>query len=296
MEAADFLAILKSGKILLCDGGMGTELQKRGLPPGACPEEYNFSHPQIVQEIHEDYFDVGADIVETNTFGGTRPRLAMHGLQDCVAKFSRRAAELARAVCPAGRFVAGSIGPMGEMLEPFGERTIEEAVEIFAEQARALAEGGVHVIFVETMISIEEAEAAVRAVKTSTTLPVVATMTFEVGKGGVRTKWGVDVPTAVERLTAAGADVIGSNCGRGFEEMLAVIEEMRPLTKLPVIAQANAGIPEMVEGRSVYKETPAAIVPPAEKLLQAGVNILGGCCGTGPEHIRRMRVLIDQIR
>lgn len=288
-----FLEKLNAGIILLADGAMGTELQKRGMPTGVCPEEYNVTHPEIVQSIYRDYYNAGADLVETNTFGANRARLALHEFEHRVAEFCRTGAQLAREVCPMGKFVAGSMGPTGDLIEPLGPRTEQETFDIFAEQAMALAAGGVEVIFVETMMAAEEAEIAVRAVKAKTNLPVVATMTFEMGKAGLRTMWGVDVASAVHRLTAAGADVLGANCGRGFDEMIAIIQEMRPLTEKPIIAQSNAGIPEWVEGISVYKETPELILPKAEKLLQLGVNILGGCCGTGPEHIRAMRKLVD---
>ncbi|MCG3120361.1 MAG: Bifunctional homocysteine S-methyltransferase/5,10-methylenetetrahydrofolate reductase [bacterium] len=289
-----FLEKLQSGIILLADGAMGTELQKRGMPTGVCPEEYNISHPEMVQGIYHDYYKAGSDVVETNTFGANRSRLTMHNAESRVAEFCRAAAQLARAVCPSGKFVAGSIGPTGDILEPLGPRTLPDAYDIFVEQAVALAEGGADVIFVETMMAPEEVEIAVRAAKEKTRLPVVATMTFEMGKAGLRTMWGVDVPAAVQRLTAAGADVIGANCGRGFDDMIAIVQEMRPLTQLPIIAQSNAGIPEWADGVPVYKETPAAIQPKAEILLQLGVNILGGCCGTGPEHIRVMRRVVDQ--
>jgi 5-methyltetrahydrofolate--homocysteine methyltransferase len=292
----NFLEKLASGIILLSDGAMGTELQKRGMPTGVCPEEYNITHPELVQGIYRDYYAAGSDIVETNTFGASRSRLTLHGFEHRVAEFCKASAQLARAVCPAGKFVAGSMGPTGDLIEPLGPRTVQEVYDIFAEQAIALAEGGVDVIFVETMMAAEEAEIAVRAVKEKTHLPVVATMTFELGKAGLRTMWGVDVGTAVHGLTAAGADVIGANCGRGFDEMIAIIQEMRPLTRQPIIAQSNAGIPEWSDGVAVYKETPEAIQPQAEKLLQLGVNILGGCCGTGPEHIKKMRELVDTFR
>jgi 5-methyltetrahydrofolate--homocysteine methyltransferase len=295
MQSQDFLNKIRAGGILLSDGAMGTELQKRGLPVGVCPEEYNVSHPEIVQSIYCDYFAAGSDLVETNTFGANRSRLALHGFEQRVAEFCQASAKLAREVCPPGKFVAGSMGPTGDIIEPLGPRTVQEAYDIFAEQAAALAAGGVDAILVETMMAAEEAEIAIRAVKEKTDLPVVATMTFESGKAGLRTMWGVDVPTAVRRLTDAGADVIGANCGRGFDDMIAIIEEMRPLTPKPIIAQSNAGIPEWVDGISVYKETPELIPPKAEKLLQLGVNILGGCCGTGPEHIRKMRASINSF-
>ncbi|MGE5351049.1 MAG: homocysteine S-methyltransferase family protein [Acidobacteriota bacterium] len=290
-----FLTKLHSGIILLSDGAMGTELQKRGMKTGVCPEELNFVNPEVIQAIHKDYYDAGSDIVETNSFGSNRIRLSLHQMEDRAFDFAKKAAELAREVCPEGKYVAGSIGPTGEILEPLGPLNLQDAYNAFAEEALALAEGGVDVIFVETMMSIEEAETAVRAAKEKTGLPVSASMTFEVGPSGPRTMWGVDVKTSIERLTAAGADIIGSNCGRGFDEMIQVISEMRPLTQLPILAQANAGIPEWVEGVSVYRETPDVISPKAEELLKMGVNIIGGCCGTGPQHIREIRKLADKF-
>jgi 5-methyltetrahydrofolate--homocysteine methyltransferase len=288
-----FKNLIASNRILLSDGAMGTELQKRGLPAGACPEEFNVSHPEVVRSIHLAYYEAGSDIVETNSFGGNRARLSMHGYEHRVKEFCLAAAHRAREACPAGKFVAGSIGPTGELLEPFGSRTAEEAADIFSEQAEALAEGGVDLFFVETMMSIEEAEVAVRAAKTVSNLPVVATMTFEKSQVGLRTMWGVDIPTAVLRLTDAGADVVGANCGRGFEEMIEIMTEMRPTTTLPIIAQANAGMPEIVDGVSVYHQTPEVVLPMAEKLLDSGVNIIGGCCGTSPAHIKALRAMVD---
>jgi 5-methyltetrahydrofolate--homocysteine methyltransferase len=293
MKKMDLLETLRAGTILLCDGGMGTELQKRGMPTGVSPEEYNVSRPDLVQGIYTDYYNAGSDIVETNTFGGNRSRLELHNFEGRVSEFCRKSAELAKEVCPEGKFVAGSMGPTGDIIEPLGQRTIQEAYDFFAEQAEALAEGGADVIFVETMMAAEEAEIGIKAAKEKTNLPVVSTMTFEMGKSGLRTMWGVDVPTAVQRLTDAGADVIGANCGKGFEEMIKIVSEMRPLTTKPIIAQPNAGIPDWVDGRSLYMETPEIIRPKAEVLLKQGVNILGGCCGTGPEHIEMMRKLVD---
>ncbi|MDP4172368.1 MAG: homocysteine S-methyltransferase family protein [Bacteroidota bacterium] len=288
----NILQQLNSGIILLSDGAMGTELQKRGFTSGVCPEELNFTEPELIGSIHKDYFEAGSDLVETNSFGANRIRLSLHQMEDRVEDFAKRSAELARSVCPKGKYVAGSIGPTGEVLEPLGTLTLSDAYDAFAQQAKALSLGGVDILFIETMMSIEEAETAVRAAKDKTNLPVAATMTFEVSPTGIRTMWGVDVKTAVERLSQAGADIIGSNCGRGFDEMIEVIKEMRPLTQKPILAQANAGIPEWINGQSVYNETPEVILPKAETLLKLGVNIIGGCCGTGPEHIRAIRKLV----
>ena len=285
--------ILRSGAILLCDGAMGTELQKSGLLPGGCPEELNVTRPEAVLAVHQAYYTAGSDLVETNSFGGNRIRLAMHGMEHRSRELCRKAAELAREVCPEGRYVAGSIGPTGDLLEPFGTRSVREVHEVFAEAASALAEGGADVLFVETMMALEEAVVAVRAAKECTALPVVATMTFERTAAGLRTAWGVSVQAAVQQLSEAGADVLGANCGRGFDEMIEILTEMRPLTSLPVAVQANAGLPEWVDGVAVYRETPETMRPKAEELLHRGANILGGCCGTGPAHIRLMRTLVD---
>lgn len=289
-----FLEVLNSGKILLCDGAMGTELQKRGLPTGACPEEFNISNPEVIKNIHRDYFIAGSDIVETNSFGANRARLKLHGFEDRVKEFCFATAHLANSVRPNGKFIAGSMGPTGELLEPLGTLSEIDAYNIFSEQAIALEQGGVDVLFIETMMAPEEATIAVKAAKGNTNLPVVASMTFELGNAGLRTMWGVDVKTAAEKYTEAGADVIGANCGKGFDEMIAIIKELRPLTDKPIIAQANAGIPEWIHGMSVYTETPEVIESKAKEIITAGVNIIGGCCGTGPEHIRKIKEILDQ--
>jgi 5-methyltetrahydrofolate--homocysteine methyltransferase len=286
---------LQEGVILLSDGAMGTELQKRGMRTGACPEEYNITQPEIVQGIYKDYFDAGSDLVETNTFGANRSRLGLYNLEDQLSEICRKSAALAREVCPQNRLVAGSMGPIGDIIEPLGTRTVQEAYDIFSEQAEALAQGGVDLIFVETMMAAEEAEIAIKAAKQETKLHVVATMTFDSGKTGMRTMWGVDVKTAVQRLTDAGADVVGANCGRGFDDMIEIVREMRPLTNKPIVAQPNAGIPVLVDGALVYKDTPQIVIAKAEWLLKLGVNILGGCCGTGPAHIKLMRELVDKF-
>jgi 5-methyltetrahydrofolate--homocysteine methyltransferase len=289
----NFLSTLTSKKILLCDGAMGTELQRRGLKVGDCPEEYNLTHPEIIQAIHKDYYDAGSDIVETNTFGGSRLRLKFYGLDNKVRDVNLAAVENAKAVRPKNKFIAGSIGPLGELFEPIGTISESDAYEIFGEQAKILEEGGVDIVFVETMMAIEEAVLAVQAAKKSTSLPISASMTFELGKSGLKTPWGVDVPTAVDELTKAGADIIGSNCGKGFDEMLEVIAEMKKLTSLPILAQSNAGIPELHNGKLHYKETPEMIAPKVLELLKSNVVIIGGCCGTNPHHIKKMREVLD---
>jgi 5-methyltetrahydrofolate--homocysteine methyltransferase len=288
-----FLSTLTSKKVLLCDGAMGTELQRRGLKVGDCPEEYNLTHPEMIQAIHKDYYDAGSDIVETNTFGASQLRLKFYGLDNKVRDINLAAVNNAKAVCPKNKFIAGSIGPLGELLEPIGTISEKFAYEVFGEQAKILEEGGVDILFIETMMAIEEAVIAVKAAKENTSLPVAASMTFELGKTGLKTPWGVDVQTAVKELTNTGADIIGSNCGKGFDEMLKVINEMKKLTTKPILAQSNAGIPELVDGNLHYVETPEMIAPKVNELLKSGVNIIGGCCGTNPSHIKKMRETLD---
>jgi 5-methyltetrahydrofolate--homocysteine methyltransferase len=286
---------LNEGKILLCDGAMATELQKRGLSSDTAPEQLNILNPDLVRSVHSDYFKAGSDIVQTNSFGANYPRFKLHGLEDKVKEICRKSAEIARSVCPAGKYVAGSIGPTGEILEPFGPLSHGKAFKYFCEQAEALAEGGADLIIIETMVSVDEAEIAINAAAEKTHLPIAATMTFEDSPAGIKTMWGVDIPGAVERLVNSGANIIGSNCGQGFELMMAIMAQMRECTKMPLIAQPNAGQPEINEGTAVYRREPEVFFAMAEKLLDLGINILGGCCGTSPEHIASFRKLIDNF-
>ena len=284
--------LLLSGRILLSDGAMGTELQKRGMPAGTCPELLNIEQPELIKSIYRDYYEAGSDIVETNTFGGNCFRLKHFGYEERAAEFCKQAAQLAKELCPDGRFVAGSIGPSGEVLEPLGTLSSNEAYEAFAQQAAALAEGGADVLFVETMMDLEEAVIAVKAAKENTDLAVSATMTFDLTASGPRTSYGIDPAMAVQRLSEAGADILGANCGNGMEVILAVMQAMRPLTDKPLLAQPNAGMPEVVENTLVYHETPETMEDNYRRLIAMGVNIVGGCCGTNAEHVRMLRRLI----
>lgn len=282
-------------EILVSDGAMGTELQSRGLPPGYCPEEFNFTHPEIVQQIHREYFEAGSDIVTTNSFGSNRFRLREFGFESRVREICKRAVELAQEARPAGKYIAGSIGPTGQILEPLGTTPIAEVQDAFREQVNALAEGGVDIFFIETMMAIEEAELAVMEAKERTGLPVAATMTFELGPRGFRTRWGVDIAAAIQRLIDAGADIVGANCGKGFDQMVDIVKEMRALTTKPILAQPNAGLPRWSEGKAEYAETPESIIPKVEKILLNGANIVGGCCGTRPGHIRTIRQVVGDF-
>ncbi len=289
-----FLKTLDGKRILVSDGGMGTEMQRRGITGDQCPEAFNISHPESIKSIHRDYLDAGSDLVETNTFGGNSIRLARYNAEDKVDLYNRKAAELAREVCPRGKLVAGSIGPTGEILEPLGTVSLNSAYAAFARQAEALANGGVDFIIVETMMMLEEAENAVKAAKESTGLPVAATMTFDLSANGVHTSWGVTPSAAVNRLADAGADIVGGNCGNGVEVVLAAIKEMQPLTDIPLMAQPNAGKPRLIEHKTVYEASPEQMQEDMTPLLDFNVRIIGGCCGTTPEHIKRIRSMVDQ--
>jgi len=282
-----FLARLKEG-VVIFDGAMGTMLQAEGLSSGQCPELWNAERPEVVQGIHRAYFEAGAQVVETNSFGATRLKLAAYGLEARTTELNFLGAKLAKEAAPPGGFVAGSVSPTGKFLEPLGDLSLSQLMDIYEEQIRALAEGGADLLCIETMTDLEEAAAAIQAARRSCHLPVVATMTFNLDRVGFRTMMGVSPEAAVRRLEEAGADAVGSNCGNGMEEMIGLMREMRPLTSLPLIAQPNAGLPQLQEGQVIYDQTPEEFAQRVPQLLATGVNGIGGCCGSTPSHIRLM--------
>jgi 5-methyltetrahydrofolate--homocysteine methyltransferase len=293
--ASNFKTLLEK-KVLVGDGAMGTMLQAAGLTAGHCPEEWNVSHPDIIANIQKEYIDAGSDIIETNTFGGNKYRLSFHGHSDAVSSFNIKAAEIARSVCPKGKFVGGSVGPTGEFLEPMGELTREELTDAFKEQIDALLAGGVDIIVVETMSDIGEACAAIDAARSLTTeIPVLATMTFENHATGYRTMMGVRPSQMVQPLIDAGANVIGANCGTGMEDMIKIVKEFRGVTQFPLLVQANAGLPEQQGDQIHYKESPSDRGQSVKDLLNLQVQIVGGCCGTTPEHMKATRQAVDEF-
>ena len=288
--------LLATDETILADGAMGTMLFANGLEFGDPPEVWNLSHPDIVRRIQRGYLEAGSRILLTNTFGGNRFRLALHGLSDRVDELNRTAAILLKAeVAAAGgdAFVAGDIGPSGEIMAPLGTLDPDAAVDGFAEQARALAAGGADVIWIETMSDLAEIRAAVEGARQGAPgLPIIATMTFDT-RG--RTMMGVTPEAAVTALLDLGVDALGGNCGNGPEELVPVIEKMRAVAPDAVlVAKSNAGIPELVDMRTVYRAGPEEMAARALEFRQAGARIIGACCGSTPQHLARMREVLTE--
>jgi len=283
----DLFKFIETNRFVLGDGAMGTMLQQMGLTSGGAPELWNVERPDIIRKIYQSYVDAGSQIIETNTFGGTRYRLALHNLQDRVHELNYAGAALARDVAGQEVFVAGSMGPTGELLQPVGELAFEDAVDAFAEQAAALAEGGVDFFLIETMSDLNEVRAAVEGCQRVSDLPIAATMTFDTN---YHTMMGVSPAQAVQELAAMGVKIIGANCGNGPDEIRRVIREMlaaRP-EGVYIYAQSNAGLPHYDHGHIHYDGTPEVMADLALELAGLGVDIIGACCGSTPEHIRAM--------
>jgi 5-methyltetrahydrofolate--homocysteine methyltransferase len=285
---------LARGDVLVGDGAWGTLLMERGLPPGQPPEWFALERPEALEDLARVYVDAGADLVTTDTFGGTSFRLALHGLEAQRERVNRQAVEAVRRAVAGRALVSASIGPTGRLLEPFGDTSPEAVYDAFVEQAGVLAEAGADLFCVETMSDLTEATRAVRAVKAAASgLPVVATMTFEKNPRGYFTVMGVSVERAVAGLCEAGADVVGSNCGTGAEDMLGIARELVRFSRVPVAVQPNAGLPETRGATVVYRETPEALARRVPEFLELGVRLVGGCCGTTPDHVRAVRAAVE---
>ena len=281
------LKALQNGNILISDGGWGTYLHELGLEVGDCPEIWNVTNRDKVLSIAQSYVDAGADMVLTNSFGASPAKLEHYGLQDRAFELNEAAAAISREAAGEDHFVLGSIGPTGVILvmEEVSSETLYDGFRI---QVEALAKGGADAICVETMSAIDEACLAVRAAKEFTDLEVVCTFTYDkTVHGYYRTMMGVSPAEMVRATKEAGADIIGANCGTGFDQMIEVVREIREAdTSIPVLIHANAGIPVIRNGKTVFPETPAEMTSKVHDLVKAGANIIGGCCGTTPEHIR----------
>lgn len=278
-------------RVLLADGAMGTMLQEGGLPDGGCPEEATLSRPALVVDIHERYLDAGAEVIETNTFGANRRKLADYGLEAEVARINREAVRLARKAADGRAYVAGSVGPLGAQLAPLGALTFGEAVEAFREQMRALAHAGADALFLETFSDIREAKAALVAAREVSGIPVVAHATF--GEDG-RTFSGTPPDVAAIVLAAMGAAAVGVNCSLGPEGMLPLLESMAHAAPACLSVLPNAGLPELVDGRTVFRKSPAEMAAFIERFAAAGANLIGGCCGTTPSHIGAMAAALGR--
>jgi 5-methyltetrahydrofolate--homocysteine methyltransferase len=280
-------------RTVLFDGAMGTLLMARGLAVGMAPEIWNAERPEVVREIHAAYFAAGADVVTTNSFGGTPLRLAAHGLEGQAYELNYAAARLAREAAPAGRFVAGSIGPTGTFLKPQGTCDERDHEAAFADQVRGLAAGGVDVLIVETQYDLREALAAVRGARSVSELPVFVTMTFNARPRGFFTLMGDTVARSAAAVEEAGAVAFGANCTLASDQMAACVRACREATGLPLIAQANAGQPVVeANGRVTYAQTREDYVRYVPEIVEAGASFIGGCCGTDPSFTRAMAGII----
>ncbi len=275
-------------RIVILDGATGTELQKRGMPSGVCPELWCLDNNQVIEKINSDYQRAGADVVYSATFGANRIKLGQYGISD-VRGTNRELALAARRAVGKQALVAGDMGPTGRFVEPFGDLAFEEAVEIFREQAEGLAEGGVDLFVIETMIDIQEARAALIAVKEVSDTFTMVTMTYE---NDGRTLNGTDPVTALITLQSLGADAVGCNCSTGPEEMIKLIDDMKPYSTVPLVAKPNAGIPKLVGNETVFTMKPLEFSFFGKEFASKGVNMIGGCCGTAPEHIEKLKEAI----
>ncbi len=291
------IAHVREGNILVADGAMGTFLQQKGLEMGTCPELWCIDHPEEIKDIYRKYREAGSDMVECNSFGGSRYKLNQYGLGERTAEINKAAASLARDVAGDTQYVLATMGPTGDFMEPYGLETEEGFYDAFKEQAQALEDGGADSIIVETMTSIDEAAVAVRAAKENTNTTVIGSFSFDPeGDGRYASMMGVTPQDFAQRIIRENPDVVGTNCGTGPDEMIEIVRQLREaLPHTPLMAMPNAGIPEVENGTTVYKETPEEMAKKVPALAQAGASIIGGCCGTTPEHIKAMKKAATDI-
>ncbi|MCL2751767.1 MAG: homocysteine S-methyltransferase family protein [Firmicutes bacterium] len=282
--------VIKSGRILVSDGAWGTLLHTMGLKVGECPESWCLSRATDIRAVAKAYADAGADMVGTNSFGANRFKLAHYGLSGKAAEINEASARASRAGASPERWVLGSMGSTGKLLL-YDDVTEEEIYDAYKEQAAALERGGADAVCIETMTDMQEAALAVKAAKENTGLEVICTFTFDrTARGAYRTMMGVSPARAAVEMLAAGADVVGANCGCGMEQMVEIVQQMRAAAPdAPILVHANAGLPETVDGIAVFPETPSDMAAMVPALIQAGANIIGGCCGTTPAHIRAVK-------
>lgn len=295
LKVKQLLNRLKDGEILVADGAIGTMLMDYGLKPGEPPESFNLTRADILEKIASLYLDAGADIIQTNTFGASPLRLSVYSLEDKMEEINRNAVLAVRKVVKDHAYIAASCGPSGKLLKPYGDIEPEEAYNSFERQIKALISARVDAICIETMTDLEEATLAIKATKAvSPSTLVMATMTFDPSPRGFYTVMGVSVQESARQLEQAGANIIGSNCGNGIENMIKISQEFKKQSTLPIIIRSNAGFPEMHGDKPIYPETPEFMAEKAKELVTSGVSIIGGCCGTTPQHIKAIRKIVDQ--
>lgn len=282
----DYKELLKRKKILISDGAWGTELIKYGFRHGECPEKWNADRPEIIKKIAKTYSDAGSDIVLTNTFGSNRIKLNKSGMGDLTDELNRRGAALSRESVTDDCLVFASVGSTGEFVAPLGTISEKELIETFEEQVRGLISADIDGIAIETMSDLTEAKCALKAVRNNSDLPVVVSMTFNNGPKGFATIMGVKPIEASRELDSAGADIIGSNCGTGIHDFIQICKLLRSGSDKPVWIKPNAGVPKLVDGKTLFSETPEDMAEYFFQLAEAGASIIGGCCGTTPEYIR----------
>lgn len=279
---------LAKKRVVLFDGGMGSTIVSLGLPEGECPESWNLAHPDVIRDIHRKYLEAGADVIETNTFGASRLRLASFGYDNGVEKINARAVEIAKKVCPEHKFVAGNVGPCGGFLKPVGKFSIEELEASFLEQTKALSQAGVDLFSIETMYDLREALIVIKVIKKVSDLPIFVSMTFDKKPKGYFTMMGNTISECAAEVKKAGADVVGANCTLGSEGMIGLVEKLRENTDLPIIAQPNAGKPDLIQNKLTYPQNPESFAEDTLKIIKAGASLVGGCCGSTPEFIREI--------
>ncbi|TES93224.1 MAG: methionine synthase [Candidatus Cloacimonadota bacterium] len=290
----DLLERIRNGEVLVADGAMGTMLMERGLKSGEPPESFNLTRHEVLEEIALLYLKAGANIIQTNTFGASPLKLSLYSLDDKTEEINKNAVLAVKKIAGNRAYVSGSCGPSGKLLKPYGDVDAEEMYNNFERQVKALIDAGVDIICIETMTDLMEATLAIKSAKSvSPSTPLIATMTFDPTPKGFYTVMGINIENAAKGLEDAGADIIGSNCGNGIENMLKIAEEFKARSNLPIIIQSNAGLPEMHGDVTVYPETPEFMAEKTKKLVSIGVSIIGGCCGTTPEHIRQIRRIVS---